>query len=351
MSIFRAVNGAKSRRHYKTPADASDATADNGNTTFKKFRSRGKGFEEKAKTFYEKYVEFCEEKGCKPKIKEFAAYIGENYQTLHITLTPLEAGKRIRYVRSEDPRRKEIEITDEEYFKNIVAGKKEVAVSSNIGFGTDVNELLKNPFIKGYLSEVLGNPNGSNSEKTSEEAVKIMGLFGSNADKFTDEKISEDSGLSLNRTRRHLTILKEKGIFSYDVIVDDRNWSTYDWYFKGPENLRNCYISNTEERIEDLEEKVSKIGANPKYVCEMRKKDNPDVFEKGHPVILDFNSNLAEENGYACPECKKHLVLKTGDELAAPLKEDIRILLEGIENVKKINRNCSAKNTEQAALA
>ncbi|MFZ3077690.1 MAG: hypothetical protein WA139_04500 [Candidatus Aenigmatarchaeota archaeon] len=282
---------------------------------------------------------------------ELAIYGNTSYQTLHNTLKPLENEGRIRFNKNGDARGKRIEIVDEKYFTDIVAGKNKIVGLNNIGFGDHGSELLENPFIKGYLSGILGNSNGSDHEEISKEAIKIMNVFNSCTDKFTDEKISNNSGVELIRVRHHLTILKEKGIFYYDTEKAENGWITHNWYFKGPKNLKRLYVSDTEERIKALEEKASETGTKPKYVCEMRKEDNPGVFEKGHPVILAFDSNLAEENGYVCPECKEPLVLKEGDELAAPLKAEIKLLNESLEEVKKIVLNGSGKEAKQTALA
>ncbi len=202
--------------------------------------------------------------------------------------------------------------------------------------GKKGNDFLKNSFIKGYLSEILGNPNCSDTEELSNktktdglsgEAIKIINLFGSDADSFTDKYISKESGLPLNTTQHHLTILKEKDIFSYDVERNEKGWKTYYWRFNGFENLKNCYISDTQKRIEELEEEIKKKSAKPKYVCEK--------FNGNHPV-LDFCSDDFEEIGYKCKKCGEPLVFKTGEELAKPLEERISGLKESIEKAVRI---------------
>ncbi|MBU3957977.1 MAG: hypothetical protein KKB25_02795 [Nanoarchaeota archaeon] len=204
-------------------------------------------------------------------------------------------------------------------------------------------EFLENSFIKGYLSEVLGNPGGSDTKELScetktgelsEGAVKIMNLFNSGADGFTDEYISNESGLPLNTTQHHLAFLKEKDIFSYDVERNKKGWKIYYWRFNGFENLKNCYISDAQKRIAELEE-VKEKSAKAKYVCEK--------FNGNHPV-LDFGSYELEETGYKCAECGGPLVFKTGEELAKPLEERIRELKESIEKAEQINLKAPRKS-------
>lgn len=282
--------------------------------------------DEREEFFKERYSDFVKERNDIPSISDCVAF-GFNHITFRKYLKCWEEEGKAKLIKT-GYKKKVLWKGYEDYAKPPHETKNAdiLVVASNGG-----NGLLSNPFIKGYMSGVLGNPDNS---ELSKEAIKIMDLFGSDAVRATDKNISEKSGLPLNTARRHLTIFNENGLFSYDVVLGEEKWKTYYWHFKGLENLRNCYIFDTKKRIEELEEQIKERSAKPKYVC--------GKFGEEHPA-LDFDSDSVIDSEYRCVNCGKPLVLKTGEELIKPLEGEISILKESIEEVKKIKLNGSAE--------
>lgn len=294
---------------------------------------KANGADDREEFFEKQYAEFVNKKNELPSMSDCYAF-GFNPITLRKYMKRWKGEEKVRIVR-DGYKRKVVWKGYEDYAKVAAGLDEEIGHLGNMASGARSNNgsgLLSSPFIKGYISEVLGNPG---SEELSKEAIEIIGLFGSDTARATDEKISEALGLTLNRTRHHLTILKETGIFFYDAKDGIKpGWKTYYWGFSGLENLRNCYVSDTKKRIKELEEEIRKKSAKPKYVCEK--------FGEKHPEF-DFDSDSVVDSGYKCADCNEPLIFKTGEELIKPLEEEISILKESIEEVNKINLNGAEK--------
>lgn len=284
------------------------------------------GFDEREKFFETKYGGFVKERNDIPSISDCIAF-GFNHITFRKYLKRWKEEGKAKIIKTGN-RKKVLWRGYEDYAKLPHETKNAdiSAVASNDG-----SRLLDNTHIKEYLAGIMGN---SDLEKLSEEAIKIMNFFCSDNARATDEKISEIIGLPEKKTRHHLTILKEKGIFFYDVDERENKWKTYYWGFKGHEILRNCYISDTQKRIEEIEEEIKKKIVKPKYVCEK--------FNGKHP-ILDFGLDDFEEIGYKCKVCGEPLVFKAGEEMIKPLEDELEKLRRNIEEVKKIKLNGFAK--------
>lgn len=189
-------------------------------------------------------------------------------------------------------------------------------------------DILENHIIIDYLSDI-----------SVDNSVAVANLLKKLRDNpsITDEKLSELVGeKDAAKVRRHLSPLYELEIVSFKRKNSDGR-ITYDWKFNGPKNLRDRYISDTQRKIGELEEKIKEKSAKPKYACEK--------FGEEHPSF-GFDSDL-ERIGLNCTVCGSSLIFRTGEELAIPIEKEIASFEKAIEEVKKIKLNGSAEEAKQ----
>ncbi len=155
---------------------------------------------------------------------------------------------------------------------------------------------LKNPIIKGYLINLVG-----------EEGFKVVKNMPEG--EVTDEKISQETGVLLNIVRRTLFILYENRLAVYRRERDSNSgWLTYLWKLDLG-NLNSQLELEAKKLLKNLKTKLEFEEDKVFYVCE--KQDGRFLFE------------TAAELEFICPICGGELKFQENELTIKALKQRI----------------------------
>lgn len=170
-------------------------------------------------------------------------------------------------------------------------------------------------------------PSTSSSELLNSFVKEVVGLNGikiiqSIGDGATDERIEEKTNIKIAEIRSILNHLHSYGIVEYTKEKNMQNgWFTYTWKVNTDRALRN-FLFMKKKTYEELKRRVSSEEGFVYYIC-----------KKGCcEVVFD----LAVENKFKCPECKRKLVPLNEEKELKKLEENIRAIEKIINTDRSI---------------